>query len=414
MTAPRLPISRVEFTALCAMMFATIAFSIDAMLPALPEIGAELSPDNVNRAQLILTSFVLGMGVGTFFTGPLSDRFGRKPVVYAGAALYIGSAGLAWMAQSLELVLAARFLQGLGAAGPRVVTLAIIRDLVSGREMARMMSFAMMVFTLVPAIAPTLGAAIIAFTGWRGVFAAFMLFSLISVLWLHIRLPEPLAPENRRPFRPRLIVAALGEMWAIPAVRLPMMVQSLCFAMLFTMISTVQQVFDITFEQGASFPFWFGVIAIVAGSASLLNAALVMRLGMRVMVTVTLGAQMGLSGAMVLCWFVIPEMGVLFAVFLLWQATVFFQAGLTIGNLNAMAMEPLGHMAGTAASVMGAVSTVAGAALAVPVGLLFNGTPVPLALGLGVEAALGFALMMHLRRIEARDAKRAPVPAVGI
>ena len=187
---PSSHMSKAEFIALIAMMFATIAFSIDAMLPALPNIGAELSPEDVNRAQLILTSFVFGMGLGTFVTGPLSDAFGRKPVIVAGAALYILSAGVAWVSNSLELLLISRVTMGLGAAGPRVVALAIVRDLYSGREMARLMSIAMMIFTLVPAFAPMLGAGIIHFAGWRGIFAAFVIFAMIVVLWMSLRLPE--------------------------------------------------------------------------------------------------------------------------------------------------------------------------------------------------------------------------------
>lgn len=395
--------SRVEFVALCAMMFATIAFSIDAMLPALPEIGAELSPDNLNNAQLILTSFVLGMGIGTFFTGPLSDTFGRKPVIIGGALVYCLCAFVGWASQSLEVILAARLFQGIGAAGPRVVTLAIIRDLFSGREMARLMSFVMLVFTLVPAIAPLLGSFFIAIAGWRAIFLAFIGFSLISILWLGFRLPEPLARENRRPFQFRVLWGAIFEMWAIPVVRVSILVQTLCFAMLFTMLTSVQQIYDIAFERGDEFPFWFGAVAIVAGSASLLNAALVIRLGMRFLVTVTLGVQILLTGTMLGLCFVLPNGPLLFAVFVIWQTSVFFQAGMTLGNLNAMAMEPLGHMAGTAASVMGAIATVFGAGLAVPVGLAFNGTPVPLALGIGVEAALGFGLMLWMKRIEARS-----------
>ncbi|MEM1004279.1 MAG: MFS transporter, partial [Pseudomonadota bacterium] len=184
--------SKAEFIALIAMMFATIAFSIDSMLPALPEIGAQLSPDDVNRAQLILTSFVLGMGIGTFFTGPLSDAFGRKPVIYGGAALYILASAVAWASASLELVLAARVVQGLGAAGPRVVAMAIIRDLYSGRVMARIISIAMMIFTLIPAAAPLLGAGMIAVFGWRSIFVLFIVFALIIVAWMGVRLPESL------------------------------------------------------------------------------------------------------------------------------------------------------------------------------------------------------------------------------
>lgn len=394
--------SRTEFVALCAMMFATIAFSIDAMLPALPEIGAELSPDNLNKAQLILTSFVLGMGIGTFFTGPLSDAFGRKPVIIGGALIYCACAAIGWAAQSLELVLVARLLQGVGAAGPRIVTMAIIRDLYSGREMARLVSIVMLFFTLVPAIAPSLGAIIIAFSSWRGVFVAFMVFSLASILWLGLRLPEPLAKENRRPFRLPVLLSAVSEMWAIPMVRISIVVQTLCLAMLFTMLSSVQQIYDITFGRGDEFPLWFGGVAIVAGSASLLNAWVVMRLGMRFLVTVTLGAQVFCSFAMLAASLTLPNGTMLFAIFVIWQTTVFFQVGMTLGNLNAMAMEPLGHMAGTAASVMGAIATVIGAGMAVPFGLAFNGTPVPMAAGLGVEAALGFGLMLWMKRIEAR------------
>ncbi len=396
------PMSRVEFVALCAMMFATIAFSIDAMLPALPEIGRELSPDNLNRAQMILTSFMLGMGIGTFFTGPLSDTFGRKPVVVGGAVVYMVCAAIGWASQSLELVLAARLMQGVGAAGPRVVTLAIIRDLYSGRDMARLVSIVMLIFTLVPAIAPLLGSFIIAFSGWRGVFVAFILFSLLTVVWLSLRLPEPLAREDRRPFRLPVLIAAVGEMWAIPVVRISILVQTLCFAMLMTILTSVQQVYDITFARGENFPYWFAMVSLIAGTASILNAWLVMRLGMRFLVAVTLAVQVGCSLAMLIAWLSLPVGPLLFGVFVAWQTTLFFQAGMTLGNLNAMAMEPLGHMAGTAASVMGAISTVFGAALAVPVGLAFDGTPLPLALGIGVEAAVGFGLMFWMKRAEAR------------
>lgn len=399
----KLPIPRIEFVALCAMMFATIAFSIDAMLPALPDIGAELSPLDPNRAQLILTSFVLGMGVGTFFTGPLSDALGRKPVVIGGAVLYTISAAMAWQSQSLELVLLARFFQGIGAAGPRIVTLAIIRDLMSGREMARLVSIVMMVFTIVPAVAPTLGAGIIAVSDWRGVFLAFILFSAVTAVWLGVRLPEPLPREKRRPFRIAMLFSGLREMMGIPMVVISIIVQTLSFAMLLSLLSSVQQIYDITFDRGHSFHLWFGGIALVSGTASILNAALVMRLGMRFLVTATLGAQIVLSSWMLVMTMILPEGGnLLFACFVVWQTGLFFQAGMTLGNLNAMAMEPLGHMAGTAASVMGAISTVVAAVLAIPVGLAFDDTPLPLAVAVAIAAAISFVLMLWMKRLEAQ------------
>lgn len=394
---------QAEFVAFAAMMFATIAFSIDSMLPALPEIGQELSPEKLNRAQLILTSFVLGMGVGTFFTGPLSDSVGRKPVIYGGAALYITASAVAWGAQSLELVLAARVAQGLGAAGPRVVTLAIIRDLYSGQVMARIMSLAMLFFTLVPAIAPALGAVVIDFAGWRAIFLTFILFSLFSLLWMSLRLPETLHPEHRRPFQFQSLMDAVVEMFRHPTVRISIFVQTCCFSMLFTMLTMVQPVYDIVFDRADSFPIWFGAVAIVSGSASLLNAVLVMRLGMRLLVTVTLGVQILLSLAMVVLTTAEIGQPMLFAAFVVWQTTVFFMAGMTLGNLNAIAMEPMGHIAGTAASVIGSIATVLSVALAVPIGLAFNGTPLPLALGICAEAFAGFLLMLWLKRIESRQ-----------
>ncbi len=394
--------SRGEFIALIAMMFSTIAFSIDSMLPALPEIGAQLSPDDVNRAQLILTSFVLGMGIGTFFTGPLSDAFGRKPVIYGGVALYIAASAVAWASSSLELVLAARVAQGLGAAGPRVVAMAVIRDLYSGRIMARIISIAMLLFTLVPAVAPMLGAGVIALFGWRGIFVSFILFALIVCVWMGTRLPESLAVENRRPFRLPLMVAATKEMFAHPTVRLSIMVQTLCMGILFTMLTMVQPVYDVIHDRAESFPFWFGFVALMSGSASVLNAALVVRVGMRRMVTWALGAQIGITALVIVTNSFPLSPDASFGLFVAWQTTVFFMAGVTMGNLNAIAMEPMGHIAGMAASVIGSVSTVLAAAIAAPVGLLFDGSIVPLTTGILTMCILAFGLMIHMGRIENR------------
>ncbi|MEN8933331.1 multidrug effflux MFS transporter [Planktotalea arctica] len=392
----------VEFIAFGAMMFATIAFSIDAMLPALPQIAEELSPDAPNRAQLILTSFVLGMGIGTFITGPLSDSFGRKSVITLGAIIYCVSAFVAWRSSSLEVVLAARVMQGIGAAGPRVVTLAIIRDLHSGREMARMMSFVMMVFTLVPAVAPLMGAGIIALSGWRGIFIAFMGFSLFSLTWMHLRLPETLARENRRPFNIRALVSATKELFTHSSVRISIACQTLGYGLLFGMISSVQPIYDVTFAREASFPFWFAIVALFSGSASFLNAMLVVRFGMRLLILISFGAQIVFSALMLLIAFIQPADALYFAAFVLWQTSIFFMAGMTLGNLNALAMEPVGHIAGLAASIIGGVSTVLAIFIAAPVGLLFDGTPVPLAAATFIACMIGTALMLKLRRDEAR------------
>ncbi len=390
-------IGQVEFIALIAMLFATIAFSIDAMLPALPQIAAELTPEAPNRAQLILTSFVMGMGLGTLFAGPLSDSFGRRTVIVGGAILYSVAALVAYAAPTIETVLAARVVQGLGAAGPRVVSLALVRDVHSGRQMARVVSFAMMIFTLVPAVAPLLGTGIIAAFGWRSIFLAFIAFSVLSVLWLLLRQPETLPANARRPFRAAPLWAALREVLSHRVIRLSIVAQTLAFACLFATLSSTQPIFDQTFDRAGSFPLYFALIALLAGTASLLNASLVVRLGMRRLIVVTFGVQMVVSAIVAL----VTASGVLpasfaFPVYLVWTIGVFFMAGMTLGNLNALGLEPVGHIAGMAASVIGSISTVASVALAVPVGLMFDGTPAPLMTSVAVLTALGFAVMRRI------------------
>ena len=392
--------SKAEFIALIAMLFAIIAFSVDSMLPALPVIGAELSPLDPNRAQLIVIAFVLGLGAATLVTGPMSDAWGRKPVIIGGACLYVFGAFLAWAAPTLELLLLARFVQGLGAAGPRVVGMAIVRDLYGGREMARILSFVMLVFMLVPAVAPLIGSGIIFVAGWRALFAAFVLFAALATLWLALRLTESLPLAARRAMRPSVINRAVVEVLKHRVVRLSIMAQTMGYVLLFSTISLIQPVFDQVFDRASTFPLWFAGMAVVSGSASILNAALVMRLGMQRLAAAAFGGQVILSSIMTLFWLSGLRGDAMFAVYVVWQCTVLFQSGLTVGNLNAIAMEPMAHIAGTAASVIGAISTVAGALIAAPIALVFNGTPLPMTLGVGGASAIAFGLTWRLVRIE--------------
>lgn len=388
------PLGQTEFVALIAMLFATVAFSIDAMLPALPDIARELSPDAPNLAQLVITSFVLGMGIGILFAGPISDAFGRKPVIIGGVILYSIGAGLAWAAQSIELLLAARVIQGLGVAAPRIVSMAMVRDLYAGRQMASIMSFAMMIFTLVPAAAPAFGNVIIAEFGWRGVFAAFVLFATIIVVWLSLRQPETLHPPQRRRLQFGLLRDAAREVFHHRTVVLCIAVLTLGFGVLFGTLSSTQQIFDITFGRGDSFPYWFAFTAVLAGSSSLLNARLVVRLGMRVMISRALLAVLGYTCLVIaiVASGVVPDW-LYFPVYLSWTISIFFMAGLVFGNLNALSLEPLGHIAGMASSLVMAISTVLAVGIAAPLGLLFDGTPLPLMAGVAVLLTLASVLM---------------------
>lgn len=389
---------RIEFVALMAMLTATVAFSIDAMLPALPEIGQSLTPDDINRAQLVVTSFLLGLGTGTFVAGPLSDSCGRKTVILAGAVVYVASAVFAMTSDTLWMLVAARTCQGFGAAGARIVALAIIRDMYSGREMARLVSFVMMVFTLIPAIAPLVGSGIIALAGWHGIFVSFICFALVSSLWLVLRLPEPLPRERRKHFDPQTLARAAKEVLSLHMVRISVLVQALCFATLFSSISSIQQVIGDSFGRADQFPLWFCLIALVAGTGSMLNATLVVRLGMRRLIQTALAAQIGLS---LLAWALLSldlPADLRFGIYIAWQTSVFFQASMTLGNLTALAMEPLGHIAGTAASVINGLATVGSVLLAIPVGLSFDGTPMPLVIGVFTCMVAGRLLMTRLPR----------------
>ncbi len=395
---PTRPLRFGEFVALLALMFSTIAFSVDAMLPALPVMAAELSPEAPNLLQLVVTVFVLGMGLGTLIAGPISDALGRKSVVAVGIAIYCGAALVAAQAQTLEVLLAARFVQGLGASAPRVVTLAMVRDLYQGRMMARVMSFVMTLFVLVPAVAPAIGAGIIAVSGWRAVFLAFVVFGIVAASWMLLRQPETHPPEKRRPLRADTLRAALREVLGSRLVVTYIAALSLGFGQMFVHLSTTPQIFAELFDRQESFPFWFAGIALAAGTSGLLNATLVMKYGMRRLATTAFAAQTALSLLMLALVLAGPPAPWDFALYFVYMCTAFFMVGLTFGNLNALALEPLGHIAGLAASVVGSVSTVLAVVIAIPIAQLYDGSLVPVVTGVMLCAALACALMLTTRR----------------
>ncbi len=390
--------SRAEFIALLALLFATIALSIDAMLPALPQIAAAMSPEMPNKAQLVITSFVFGMGFGTLFAGPLSDAFGRKTIIIAGFALYIAAAFACWAAPSLETLLIARAVQGVGASAPRTVSIAMVRDLFKGREMAQIVSVAMMIFTLVPAVAPLMGQGVMAVAGWQAIFLVYMGFAALVMLWIGARQPETLPLADRRPLALRSLASATVEVLSHRIVLISIATQTLTLGMLFAALSSMEGIFDQVFDRADSFPLWFAVIAVASMSGSILNAKLVMKLGMRVMVKATYAGLL----AATLIYLAAAATGLMpptlaFAAHILWSIVLFAVMGLTLGNLSALAMEPLGHIAGLAASVTSAIATVASVLLAVPVGLMFNGTQLPLLIGVSVYGALALVLSLGLK-----------------
>jgi MFS transporter, DHA1 family, multidrug resistance protein len=388
------PLSQREFIAMMAMLFATIALSIDAMLPALPEIAAQLTPDAPNKAQLVVTSFFFGMGFGTLIAGPLSDRFGRKPVILVCAGIYLLGAALSALAPSLETLLFARALQGLGAAAPRVVGMAMVRDLYKGRDMARIVSLVMMIFMTVPAMAPLLGQAVLWFGSWRTIFAAIAVIALMANAWVLIRQPETLPPPARRTLGPWDLWLSVREFARHRIAVVSTACQTLGTACLLATLSSQQGIFDKAFGKAETFALWFGFMSLCAASGSLINSRIVMRLGMRRVILTSYLFQVCLTLVVLvgLLTGLLPDT-LVFPAHVIWTIASIAMMGLTQGNLTALAMEELGHVAGLASSLMTAASTVFAVLLAVPVGLAFNGTQIPLMIGVGLFCAAAFGLM---------------------
>jgi DHA1 family bicyclomycin/chloramphenicol resistance-like MFS transporter len=402
--SPAQKMGTAEFVALVAMLFSTIAFSMDALLPAFPNIQADLNSGP--STHLLLSGFMGGLAVGTLVAGPMSDAFGRKAIMYLGAIIFIGAGLIAWLSDSFEVVVAARILQGVGAAGPRVVSLAIVRDLYEGRQMARIVSLAMVLFAIVPTVAPLMGDILADTFGWRSILLSFVVFSLVSILWFALRLYEPLPQEKRRPFRIPRLLASSREVLGHRTVRLAIMAQCAVFSGIFSLLMQVQPIYDQVFGRAETFPYWFGGIALVsAASTSLVNAALVVRFGMRRLVTLGMtGSFVSAAVALIvsLTW---PEQS--FVTFVVWQFLVIWLTGMSIGNLNAIALEPMGHIAGMAASWTGSISTLVASLVAAGVGYLFNGTDIPLLAASAVIAFVGVLIVWRLNAAE--NAASSPV-----
>lgn len=392
--SPKKPLPMAEFIVLLAALFSMVAFSIDSIMPALPEIAAHMVPDNVNRAQLVITTFVIGTGIGQLFFGPLADAYGRRVSMAAGFALYMFAAAAAFNAQSIEALLFWRFVQGLGAAGPRTNAMALTRDLYEGRTMARVNSMAFTFFVLVPAVAPMIGQWVILSFGWRHMFTTYIVLALSILMWFLIRQPETHPVAKRRPMRLKPVVQAFGIVLSSRITLLYMSVITLAFAQLMAYLSSAQQIFVDVLGAGTRFPFYFAMVTILSAVSGALNSALVMRFGMRRLALIGFACQTILATLTLAYWANFnPQGSVALWLFVGWSTTLFFLNGLSFGNLNALAIQPLGHVAGTAAAVIGALPTMLSVLIAAPVGLAFNGSPLPLLIGVTICSSLSVILI---------------------
>ncbi|WP_028034675.1 multidrug effflux MFS transporter [Chelativorans sp. J32] len=383
-----LTISKAEFMGLAAALMALNAMAIDIMLPGLQQIGAALGVEDPNRRQLVVSAYVGGFGVAQLFYGPIADRFGRRGPLLVGLAAYIVTAFACVFAPSFGLLLALRFLQGIGAAATRVIAISAIRDIFGGRQMAEVLSMVMMVFMVIPVIAPSLGQAAMIFGSWHMIFLLMGFTSLAVTLWAMLRLPETLAPELRRSLSFSSIVQGFRYVLTDRISLCYTLATTAILGALFGFINSAQQIYVDIYDLGTLFPIMFAIGAGLMALSSFTNSRFVGRFGMR---RLSHGALLGFLFTTGI-WLALALLGpVPFWLFFVLFSVSMFQFGWVGTNFNAIAMEPLGHVAGTAAAVQGFIATIGSGIIGALIGQAFDGTLRPLALG---YFALGLASLI--------------------
>ena len=372
-------------------MMGITALTIDIMLPALPAIEAHYDLVDMNDQQLVIVSYMVGFGIGQLIFGPFSDRYGRKPILYFGMAVYMAATVAAVAAPDFDTHLAARLFQGVAAGAARVIAVAVVRDRFAGRAMARAMSFIMAIFILIPVVAPGIGAGILLIGPWQDIFWFLLGIAAILTLWTALRLEETRPQDARRPLTVRSFAGAAGAVLGNRQTLCYMAVVSLTFGPLLAYIASSHQIFVGIYRIDDWFPVAFGGIALFSIASAFVNARLVPRLGMRRMSHSALLIQLALALAFAAFALAGEPSLILLLVFL---GLSMFMVGLCFPNFNALAMEPHGAIAGTASSITGFVSTAVGSVLGWWIGDAFDGTVLPLTLGFAACAGLSILIVL--------------------
>ncbi len=386
-------IGKQEFIAMMAMLMALNALAIDIMLPALQEIGADLQVADVNERQFIVSSYLFGFGFAQLLYGPISDRFGRRAPMIFGLSVYILCSLLIVIVPSFGMLLMLRFIQGAGAASTRVITVSIVRDVFGGRSMAEVMSLIMMVFMIVPIIAPGTGQLIMLGGNWHLIFLFIAIMAGMILAWMTLRLPETLAKEDVRPLT---LSSILGGFRIVLTNRVALcytISATFIFGALFGFINSAQQIYVGIYGLGPWFPVAFAAVAAFMSLASFINARLVGRFGMR---KLSHGSLLGFI-LVTFVWLLVQVLStepMPFLLFLSFFALAMFQFGWIGANFNSLAMEPLGHVAGTASAVLGFMSTIGGAAIGAVIGQAFNGTALPMVAGFFSVSIIGLIFVL--------------------
>lgn len=384
-----------EFIILMAMLMSMVALTIDAMLPALIQISTSLNAEHINDGQLIVGTVFLGMALGQMIYGPMSDAYGRKPAIYLGIIIFLIGDIISITAQDFNIMLLGRILQGMGAASCRVVTLAMIRDCFEGKEMAKVMSLIMMMFIMVPAIAPAIGQGILLFAGWRSIFIFLLVFGLTAFIWLALRQKETLLDKDRIPLSINNIYSGIKETLSTTTTRNYMISGGIMFGAFIGYLTSSQQILQIQYDLGKLFPIYFGILALAIGISSFINSKLVMHFSLEKLCIFALAAICGLSliffGLTIVfdgnpsLWFLMPYL-----------IGMFFGFGILFGNFNTLAVQPLGHIAGMANSVISTVQTLISVIIGSFIGQSYDGSVQPLTVGFLVCASLTLVIVIRV------------------
>ncbi len=393
-------ISSQEFTLLVALLMSIVAMSIDALLPALGFISQDIPLSHSNQAQYIISALFLGMALGQLICGPLSDATGRKKILYAGILLFFCGSLICFFAQDINTLLIGRFIQGLGVAGPYVSAISIVRDKYSGNEMARIMSLVMMIFIMVPALAPSIGQAVLLVSSWRYIFVLYIVYALIIGIWIFFRLEETLPKECRIPFSTRGFIDGFKEVISNYTTMCYTLCMGLFFGSFLGYLNSSQQIFQDLFQTGKLFTIYFGVLALVFGVASLVNSRFVEKWGMDYLCNHAVWGIILSSAIFLVVLMLLPAN---LWLFMIYASVLFFCFGLVFGNVNAMAMEPMGHVAGIASAIIGATSSIMSMLIGTAIGQMYNGTLVPVTSGFLILSIAALVILQLARNKKALE-----------
>jgi len=384
-----------EFTTFVATLMAIVAISIDALLPAFSSITSDLAVTDPNRVQLVISALFIGLAMGQLVCGPLSDAFGRKPILYISLCFYFFGTAVCYFANDLDTLLLGRWVQGLGVAGPNITAISLVRDNYKGREMAKIMSLVMMIFIMVPTLAPALGQAILLIADWRAIFIMYILYATIILIWVNTRLSESLPKEKRIPFKASRLAMGFKEVFSNRSTICTTLCSGMVFGCLIGYINSCQQIIQVQFATGKMFSIYFGMLALLLGLSSVVNSRFVEKLGMHFIASRALLAIVASSALFLMVQSMID---VELWMFLLYAATLFGSFGLIFSNLNAIAMEPMGHLAGIASAVIGAISSLMSIAIGTIIGQLYNGTVLPITVGPLILTMAAWFLLQYANR----------------